>query len=243
MKILAVVMAGGFGSRLEPLSTPDRPKQFLQLIGQRTMLQLTVERALQFADRVLVVTRRRWSDLAHEQLRGYRCDIITPTEPPGTLWCLAVGMMHGAAEGSDAVVAMPADHAVDDHFYLACREAAIMAWEHKGLACIGAQPHWPEPGYGYIVPAPTGLPAVSRFIEKPDHHQAAALIDAGALWNTGVYALGAPMPAVFGPKDHSIDRALAEPAAQQGLLRCVRFMGRWSDIGSHASLARWRALA
>lgn len=241
MKILAVIMAGGFGSRLEPLSSPDRPKQFLQLVGQRTMLQLTVERALQFADRVLVVTRRRWSDIAHEQLRGFRVDIIAPTDPPGTLWCLAVGNVFRDAEGCDSVVAMPADHAVDEHFYLACREAAAMVWETGGLACIGALPLWPEPGYGYIVPAPTGLPAVSRFIEKPDERQAAALIDTGALWNTGVYALGQTLPFIPGPKDHTIDKALAEPCAQHGLLRCVRFMGRWSDIGSHASLARWRA--
>ena len=242
MKILAVVMAGGYGTRLAPWSTEERPKQFRQLIATETMLQLTVERASRFADRVVVVTRTRWKQMATEQLAHMRADVVCLEDPPGTGYVMALACMMACGDNKDVVVALPADHAVDeDTFPLVCREAAIVAGHTGQLVAIGVEPTRPDPGLGYIVPAPTGLPAVAGFAEKPSVEQAEALIQAGALWNAGVYALRAPRWFQMRPRpnERSIDKAIAEPAAQNGLMAAVRYPGRWSDIGTPEAMNAW----
>lgn len=246
MKILAVVMAGGYGTRLAPWSTEERPKQFRQLIASETMLQLTVERASRFADRVVVVTRTRWKQLATEQLAHLRADVVCLEDPPGTGYVMALAGLMAGGDNKDVVVALPADHAVDeDTFPLVCREAAIVAGHTGQLVAIGVEPTRPDPGLGYIVPAPTGLPAVAGFAEKPSADQAATLIQAGALWNTGVYAARAARMGQLPhrPNERSIDKAIAEPCAMHGLMAAVRYPGRWSDIGTLESLNAWKVTA
>lgn len=242
MKILAVVMAGGYGTRLAPWSTEERPKQFRQLIASETMLQITVERASRFADRVLVVTRTRWKQLATEQLAHLRADLVCLEDPPGTGYVMALACMAACGDNKDVVVALPADHAVDeDTFPLVCREAAIVAGHTGQLVAIGVEPTRPDPGLGYIVPAPTGLPAVAGFVEKPGVDQAQALIQAGAFWNAGVYAVRAARLGQLPhrPNERSIDKIIAEPCAMHGLMAAVRYPGRWSDIGTPEALNAW----
>lgn len=243
MKILAVVMAGGYGTRLAPWSTEERPKQFRRLIARETMLQLTVERAKRFADRVVVVTRTRWRGLAMEQVAHREADVLCLQDPPGTGYVMALACMMACGDNKDVVVALPADHAVDeDTFPLVCREAAMVAGHTGQLVAIGVEPTRPDPGLGYIVPAPTGLPAVAGFVEKPSPDQAKTLIQAGALWNAGVYALRAPrwFQLPHRPNERSIDKGCAEPAAQHGLMAAVRHPGRWSDIGTLEALNAWK---
>ncbi|MBP6841771.1 MAG: NTP transferase domain-containing protein [Kofleriaceae bacterium] len=248
MKILAVVMAGGYGTRLAPWSTEERPKQFRSLIATETMLQLTVERASRFADRVVVVTRTRWKQMATEQLAHLRADVVCLEDPPGTGYVMALACTMAFGDNKDVVVALPADHAVDEDTYtfpLVCREAAIVAGHTGQLVAIGVEPTRPDPGLGYIVPAPTGLPAVAGFAEKPSADQAAALIQAGALWNTGVYAVRAARWFLLPhrPNERSIDKGCAEPSAMHGLMAAVRYPGRWSDIGTLESLNAWKVTA
>lgn len=198
----AVIMAGGAGTRFWPRSTEAHPKQFLKIFGNRTMLQDTVDRIEQLipADRVWVITNRRYVDLVQEQLPEVPADNIVG-EPIGrnTAPCVALAAALIRERDPDAtMVVLPADHLIGepDTFISILETAASKAADGEALVTIGIEPSRPETGYGYIEFDTTiseshegrEVKRVSQFREKPDLETAREFIASGNfLWNSGMF--------------------------------------------------------
>lgn len=194
-----VILSGGSGTRLWPLSRAAMPKQLLSLSSEFSMLQETVMRLADMAGAVapLVVCNQDHRFLIAEQLRQIG---VTPSaivlEPVGrnTAPAAAVAALHLLREDADALMLLlPADHLIDDvaAFHRAV-EAGLQAVQQGFLVSFGIVPHAPETGYGYIQQgeALENLAAcrVARFIEKPDADTAKALLAAGGhFWNSGMF--------------------------------------------------------
>jgi mannose-1-phosphate guanylyltransferase/mannose-6-phosphate isomerase len=196
--IQPVILCGGSGTRLWPLSTPDCPKQFLSLTEDRTMLQATAARVrgAGFAE-PLVIAGESLGALVDEQLRaGGTTPVAIILEPAGrnTAAAIALAAYRLAESGSDApMLVMPSDHLIADEaaFHRAI-QAALPAVHDGALATFGIAARSPETGYGYIGPgrpwpdAP-GAFVVDRFFEKPDAETAARFCASGYLWNGGIF--------------------------------------------------------
>jgi len=200
----AVIMAGGKGERLWPLSTPERPKQFLRLLGDRSMLQETVARVSPVvpAERILVVTSTEHVGLVREQLPEIPEENIVP-EPVGrgTATCVALAAFAVQSRAPDGVMlALPADHviAAPKRFRALLSAAIQVAAEGTHLVTFGIPPDRPETGYGYIQavepwqgnrqPGTIDVLCVERFTEKPDLETARQFVDEGTYyWNSGMF--------------------------------------------------------
>lgn len=195
----AVIMAGGGGTRLWPLSRRSRPKPFLPLLGDRTLLQATVARLAPLIGPrdVYVVTDARYASAVHEQVPGLPVANLLP-EPMGRNTAAAVAYAVAAIDRPDdeVMVVLPADQRVTDEAGFRAALAAAAARAADGdLLTLGISATGPATGYGYVLATgePTlveGLPSfrVARFVEKPSPERAAELIASGrASWNAGIF--------------------------------------------------------
>lgn len=196
---IPVVLAGGSGTRLWPLSRTDYPKQFLVLGGEQSLLQSTITRfnGLSCASPILVCSEKH-RFLAGEQLSDIDCPKPTiMLEPCGrnTAPAIAAAAWRAAQNGQDPVmVVVPADHLIPDvtHFQKTIIDAVALA-EQGNLVTLGVTPTAPETGYGYIkagdaLQASTQACSVSSFIEKPKVELAEQLISSGqSYWNAGIF--------------------------------------------------------
>jgi mannose-1-phosphate guanylyltransferase len=251
----AVVLAGGGGTRLWPLSSPNRPKPFLPLLHGRSPLAVTLERLaplVPIEDTYIVVAASQ-VQLVRECAPQIAADHIL-AEPVSRNTGAAVALAVATIDRADDAVMLviPADHAVRDDD--AWRAALAAAAEHAGheanaLYTLGVVPTRPETGFGYIV---ADGERVSRFTEKPQRDEAERLIAAGARWNAGTFAwrrdsaraalqrfaptlingIGEYSTVPAGP----IDTFVMEPAAAAGLVRTLPLDCGWSDIGSWGEL-------
>ena len=195
LPILPVILSGGSGTRLWPLSREAYPKQFLPLVGEQTMLQATWTRVAGIAGTApIVVANQEHRFMAAEQLR--ECGVSSAAlilEPVGrnTAPAIAIAALQAQASHEDALLlVLPSDHVVRDDaaFHAAVGEAAVAAQDGK-LVTFGIVPTAPETGYGYIkAAAGTGVRAVERFVEKPDLATAQDYVASGAYyWNSGMF--------------------------------------------------------
>ncbi|MCX7893536.1 MAG: mannose-1-phosphate guanylyltransferase/mannose-6-phosphate isomerase [Burkholderiales bacterium] len=198
-----VILCGGSGSRLWPMSRRLLPKQFLPLVSERSMLQDTVLRlaGLGAADPILVANNEH-RFLVAEQLREVdaRAGALV-LEPVGrnTAPAVAVAALAALARDREATLAvLAADHLIRDvyRFHEAMRGAARLARAGK-LVTFGITPDAPATGYGYIergapIPGHDGAYAVARFVEKPDRATAEGFVASGRFsWNSGMFVFGA----------------------------------------------------
>lgn len=201
--LIPVVLSGGSGTRLWPLSREKYPKQLLPLVGDQTMLQETVARldGIPGLGEPILVCNEEHRFAVAEQLRllGKQGQILLEPCGRNTAPALTLAALWARRGGDDPVlVVMPADHVILDSagFRDAVRRAAVLAGQ--GLAVtFGITPDCPETGYGYIQQGePNGLDAhafaLRRFVEKPDRATAEAYLAAGDyLWNSGIFVMRA----------------------------------------------------
>ncbi|MFO0811656.1 MAG: mannose-1-phosphate guanylyltransferase [Gemmatales bacterium] len=202
MSIHAIIMAGGGGTRFWPRSKAVRPKQFLALTGQRTLLQIAYDRievVAKPADR-WVITGASMAPLVKEQLPGLQVDRLVP-EPMGrdTAACIGVAAALVAQVDPEAVmVVTPADHVIEPLplFQRAVQAAAELAREHpQALVTFGIPPTYPATGFGYIergepLPGRSSMEAyrIAAFKEKPDLVTAQQYQQSGRYyWNSGIF--------------------------------------------------------
>lgn len=197
MSTWVVVLAGGVGSRFWPLSTPERPKQLLPLIGDRPLLEDSVRRLKPLVDpsRVLILTNATLKTAVEQLLPEVPAkNVIAEPRAGGTAAALAWGAQEIVRQdGPEAVmISVHADWSVGnpERFVDTLAAAARVAATHQALVTVGVVPSRPDPGFGYIEPGTdveSGVRRVAKFVEKPDRTRAAQLIERGALWNSGIF--------------------------------------------------------
>jgi mannose-1-phosphate guanylyltransferase len=191
MRVL--LLAGGGGTRLWPLSTEERPKQFLPLLSERSLLAETYERVRPVASEVFVATSERHVPLVRVELPGIASDRILgePVRRNSGPAILSAALLF-AASGDSVTAAIPADQTVADGevFRRVLLSAAALA-EAASVVVLAAPPGRAETDYGYLEVADTlsdgGLEIV-RFTEKPTAEEARALVSSGRhFWNAGIF--------------------------------------------------------
>lgn len=205
MNKVAVILAGGYGSRMWPRSTEKMPKQFNHFIGEGTMLQNTVERLLPLfsSEDIYIVTEKKFREECTLQLPMISEKNIL-LEPFARKTAPAVALAATLLTdkyGEDAVMyAFPSDHIIHNvrEFHQSLELAGHVAWERKGKITIGITPTRPETGYGYIQIKESpgelgelfdqGVRYSTTFAEKPDLETAKRFIGSGDfLWNSGIF--------------------------------------------------------
>lgn len=199
-KIIPVVMCGGAGTRLWPVSRDTMPKQFISLLGEESTFQRTM-RLLSDAsvfDQAIVVTNVEYRFTVLDQLQaiGVAAQIVLEPVRRDSAPAVATATELALARDEQAVVGVfAADHVVQDGalFVETCRRAGVVAAQGR-IVTIGIPPTNPATGYGYIRPGEElgdGARQVSAFIEKPDAARAAQYLLDGYLWNSGNFIFDA----------------------------------------------------
>lgn len=193
-----VIMAGGVGSRFWPLSTPEYPKQFIDILGcGRTLIQLTVDRFKGICpmSNFWVVTNAKYVDIVKQQLPDIPADhILAEPAARNTAPCIAWACWSIKKEDPRAnVVVTPADAVVmnPEEFRRVISNALEFTDSNNAIVTIGIKPSRPETGYGYVEASDIvcgEICKVNAFKEKPDHETAEKYLKAGNfLWNAGIF--------------------------------------------------------
>ena len=204
MKIYPVILAGGSGTRLWPMSREAYPKQFLGLLEGKSPFQATLDRlqSVRRAQAPTVVASLDHRFLVQDQVkaagRALRSLFLEPFGR-GTAPALAIVAYDLLREDPEALMlVLPADHDIPDEVQFAAAVACGQEAAEQGrLVVFGIEPRWPETGYGYIergdeLPATPGCYQVSNFVEKPEREIAARLAESGRhYWNSGMFLFGA----------------------------------------------------
>ena len=203
IKIVPVIMAGGKGTRLWPLSRAAAAKQFIRFLGDETLLQKTMARVSDEAiyDAPIVVTNEDFRFLVAEQARelGVKLDgIILEPEARNTAAAVAAAaVIVSQRHGSDTLIQiLPSDHEITvDDTYRSCVEKAARAARDGKIVTFGITPTEPATGYGYIeigADVGNGVHTVSRFVEKPNADVAEEMLASGNYaWNSGMFVFSA----------------------------------------------------
>ncbi|WP_276246192.1 mannose-1-phosphate guanylyltransferase [Haladaptatus sp. YSMS36] len=251
LPLVALVLAGGTGTRLYPASRSHRPKQFLDF-GDGSLLAQTVDR-LGFADEIYVLTREDFADEIHDH--APEAAVLTEPEPKDTGPALVYAAARIREQVGDCVLfCVPSDHHITGDFAETAQRAARVAVETENLVTVGIRPTRPATGYGYIEPGTDhgDYADVDSFHEKPDAETASEYVERGFLWNAGMFAWTpdallreageTPLaPLVENPDDFdavepvSIDYAVLE---RTGRASVVPATFEWDDLGTWDALAR-----
>lgn len=201
-QIIPVILSGGSGTRLWPLSTDQSPKQFLALASDQTMFADTLTRAgdsTRFAA-PLIIGAERHAAMMEAELRGTDHEAARIIlEPRARNTAPAIALAALAAGGGDAVMlVMPSDHVIRDlPAFLSAVDAALPAARQGWLVTFGIEPTGPETGFGYIrmgegLGDMPGVRKVDCFIEKPPREKAEAMLAEGShAWNAGIFLMRA----------------------------------------------------
>ena len=268
-----VIMAGGIGSRFWPLSTPEYPKQFIDILGcGRTLIQLTVDRFKGICPdtNFWVVTNEKYVDIVKEQIPSISAShILAEPVARNTAPCIAWACWCIHQEDPQAnIVVTPSDAVVMNpmEFQRVINNALLFTENRNVIVTIGIKPNRPETGYGYVQASNKvvdEIHQVAAFKEKPDVDTANTyLVDGNYLWNAGIFVwnihtimnairkykptIAVDMDTIIENDDVrtnfplcekiSIDFAVMEPAAADGLVYTHPADFGWSDLGNWQSL-------
>lgn len=198
MVVFPVILCGGAGTRLWPASRPNSPKQFLDLVGERSLFQETARRVAPLTGdggRLVVVAGESHREAIVQQLAALSLEATVLLEPEGrdsaaAMAAAAVWISRRAPDGIALFVA--SDHHIPDAD--AFRQSVMTgapAAAGGEIVTFGVRPTGPSSAYGYIEPASAGLAKVRRFVEKPDRESAEAYVRDGFLWNSGNFMVRA----------------------------------------------------
>ena len=257
--MIVLILAGGSGTRLWPLSRELYPKQFLSVNSKSSLLRSTAELAREHADDLVVATNREHFFYVRDEIGDIvsRDNIILEPCRRNTAPAIALASLFIAENyGDRSFLAMPSDHVLSREFFDAVAEAEPLAKEH--LVTFGINPWHPATGYGYIKPGEALSPGyrVEKFIEKPSPEKAEQLLKEGCLWNSGIFLLTpsvlmeefkAHAPGIAGYMhsykellsnydklpEISIDYAIMERSSRSVV---VPYRGEWRDIGNWKSV-------
>ena len=223
--ITPVILCGGTGSRLWPLSRKQFPKQFVQLIDNKSLLQLTLERVSLLSQNVICVASEDHRFLVSEAMQAAKVPGTVLLEPMARNTAAAMAIAALLAQPADLLLFCPADHHIPDAAAFAqVVQQGIAAAEEGAIVTFGISPTFPSTAYGYIRQGsarPDGAFNVDGFTEKPAQDKAEALLLSGsALWNAGIFlcsaqtllsALGQHAPDIL----HACQQAM-QAASQDG---------------------------
>lgn len=262
MKIYNVILSGGIGSRLWPLSRKQHPKQFLKLFSGKSLFELTAERNASVVDEVMVVGNRDHIELSKKLLNDLALPqkFITETQARNTAAAIAFAAL--AVDSEDILIITPSDHLIQnqENYDKAIKEAIDLA-KKDFLVTFGVVPSKPETGYGYI--EYEGKDVLS-FREKPNTETAQEFLDRGTfLWNSGMFCFKAGVlleelknyqPEIYERCQEtwklSVDNVIDESASlripsisidyavmeRSKKIKVIPAHFRWNDLGSFESL-------
>ncbi len=195
MKITAVILAGGAGTRLWPLSNEEKPKQFHDFDGKGSLLNATIKRLMPLnPDICIIATARKYKDMSRKELEaaGQYGIILSEPVPRNTAPAILYAAAYLSGLYDDALmIVLPADHYIKrNDIFRQTISAAIEAAKDDYLVTIGIKPRHPETGYGYIKAGePAGKAFIAeRFVEKPDRETAEQYLqDGNYYWNAGIF--------------------------------------------------------
>lgn len=195
--VTPVILSGGSGTRLWPLSLPDRPKQLHKLVGDESMFQATARRLLGHAgatDPIVICNESQVTPILSQLDELGTAARAVLVEPMGRNTAPAVAAAARLLDPGVVMAVLPADHLIDDlDGFRAALAVAAGAAGRGMIVTFGVVPTRPETGFGYIaVGAPDGDAfEVERFVEKPDRETAERYVASGFLWNSGMFVFTA----------------------------------------------------
>lgn len=191
-----VILCGGTGPRLWPLSRAYHPKQFLRLFSKKSLLQTTVLRAKSIVDsqNILIISNQKYRPLVSQELKSLipKDNLIFEPSKKNTAMAVVYATAIIKARNPTAVISiLPSDHFIDNskNFKLDLARARNYALADQRIVLIGIKPISPDPSYGYLLHRGH---LVTKFVEKPDTKTALRLIKDKALWNSGIYTFTIP---------------------------------------------------
>ncbi|MEI6761726.1 MAG: sugar phosphate nucleotidyltransferase, partial [Betaproteobacteria bacterium] len=198
LSIVPVILCGGSGTRLWPLSRKSFPKQFVPLIGNKSLLQLTLERVSLFSKNVICVASDEHRFLVADALQAAKVQGMVLLEPVArnTAAAMAIAALSTAAKPEDLLLFCPSDHHIPDAAaFVQVVQQGVAAAQAGAIVTFGISPTFPSTAYGYIRQGsarPDGAFNVEGFTEKPAQDKAEALLLSGsALWNAGIFLCSA----------------------------------------------------